>query len=331
MKLLVTGGRQRGPIHLRKMREWHLYDEARLVELDTETGEIELRLRYETPGEDCPEERPCHVFKTASVQGDEIAAVTQTEVLLLDRASLEIRERISHRLFNDLHHVVRIDGRLHVVCTGLDRLLILDESGEPVEIRGALPESELRPLDPAVDYRRLATTKPHAAHPNHVFQTEQGIWLTRFEQRDAVCLDDPSLRIPIEIGRPHDGIRHDGALWFTTVNGYLVRWNPGEPDSITRIAIGEMIGAEDPLGWPLGWCRGLLFHGDSAFVGFSRIRYTRTRRNLSWIRHGFRQTAGHVDRPTRILHLDLAKGTVEGEWDLEPWGVNAVFGILPAE
>ncbi len=327
MKLLVTGGRQRGPIHLQRMQEWHLYDQARMVELDTATGEVEVRLEYETPRGLRPEERPCHVFKTASVGGDEIVAVTQTEVLLLDRSSAEIREHVSHPLFNDLHHAARIDGRLHVVCTGLDRLVILDESGEPAEIRGAVPDSELRPLEPDVDYRRLETTKPHASHPNHVFRTDHGIWLTRFEQHDAVCLDEPSLRIPIDVGRPHDGTWHDGAVWFTTVNGHLVRWDPGEPDSVTRISIGETIGVGDPL----GWCRGLLFHGSLAFVGFTRIRYTRFRQNLSWLRRGFRKSAGYVDRPTRILCLDLESGSVRGEWDLEPFGMNAVFGILASE
>ena len=33
MKLLVFGGRQRGPINLGRMREWRLYDQARIVEL----------------------------------------------------------------------------------------------------------------------------------------------------------------------------------------------------------------------------------------------------------------------------------------------------------
>ena len=36
------------------------------------------------------------------------------------------------------------------------------------------------------------STKPHLAHPNHVFHIGDEPWATRFQQKDAVSLLDPT-------------------------------------------------------------------------------------------------------------------------------------------
>ena len=82
---------------------------------------------------------------------------------------------------------------------------------------------------------------------------------------------------------------------------------------------------------PLGWCRGVLPIGDGrqAWVGFSRLRYTTLRRNLSWIRHGFRETEHHRERPTRIDLYELGRGEpdLRRQIDLESVRLGAVFSI----
>ena len=75
----------------------------------------------------------------------------------------------------------------------------------------------------------------------------------------------------------------------------------------------------------LGWCRGILVDGDRVWVGFSRIRPTRFRENVSWIARGFQR-----DRGTHIGCYDLEQGTCLTEIDLEPTGLSALYSILPA-
>ena len=331
-RLLVTGGRQRGPVRLGPLREWQLFDQARLLELDTSTGEVRVRIEYESPPEHVPPEGGSLVFKAGSVAGDELLLVTQTEVLVCERDPPRVRAVRSHPWFNDLHHVARFDGELHVVSTGLDRLFVVDDEGTVRGEHAALERGDVRALEPGVDYRRLPTTKPHAAHPNYVFRAAGGTWLTRFEQRDAVRVDDPAQRFAIDVGRPHDGIVRGDGVWFTTVNGHLVELGVDDRalrrDIDLNAALEAAVDGEPAR--PLGWCRGLAFADDVAFVGFSRIRYTRFRQNLSWIRRGFRSARGYTDLPTRVLAFDVEARRSVGEWDLEPFGLNAIFSVLGA-
>jgi hypothetical protein len=62
-------------------------------------------------------------------------------------------------------------------------------------------------------------------------------------------------------------------------------------------------------------------------VGFTRLRYTRLRKNLSWLRHGFRETEYHRLHPTRIALYDVEQPALLQEIDLEPAGLGAVFSI----
>jgi hypothetical protein len=113
---------------------------------------------------------------------------------------------------------------------------------------------------------------------------------------------------------------HNERLYFTTVNGYLVVANPNNcqvEETIDLNALHE----EDTL---LGWCRGVLLDGHRAWIGFSRIRPTRFRETLSWVRQGFRRSL-----PTRIACYDLAAKRLLTEINLEEHGLNAVFSIFP--
>src|SRR5690606_20512594 len=149
--------------------------------------------------------------------GDVLLLCTEREVLRVDPDGWAVLEVISHPWFNDLHAVARIDGRLHVVSTGLDAVLVLDD-GDVTEAHGVLGPFRGRP---EVDYRAVST-KPHRSHPNHVFEALGRAWVTRLEQHDAVCLDDPGLRLAIELGPVHDGLVVGASVWFTVVDGRLV-------------------------------------------------------------------------------------------------------------
>ena len=65
-------------------------------------------------------------------------------------------------------------------------------------------------------------------------------------------------------------------------------------------------------------------------IGFSRVRPSKIRENVRWMKHrvGLRENAGTMG--THIACYDLERGEHEWDIDLESHGLNAVFSILPA-
>jgi hypothetical protein len=331
--LFAVGGEQRAA--LRAQPEWTSFRTALVVRVAG--GRAERVLEYASPPEHRPDEQPSHVFKAATVAGDTAYLCTQTEVLICDFPSFAIRRVISHPCFNDLHHVApAADGSLYVAVTGLDAVARLSPEGELERLTGVLGEDPWQRFSRGVDYRKVATTKPHLAHPNYVFfpDGDGRPWVTRFQQRDAVPLAGRGAAFAVEVQGVHDGHVTAGEVLFTTVDGHLVRFDrQGGNRRVLDLNPGP---GEEGSGVPLGWCRGLLpLAGERAWVGFTRLRRTSLRRNLSWIRHGFRHTPFHRMRPTRIALYDLAP---EGggrprrlaEVDLEAAGMSAVFSIHAA-
>jgi hypothetical protein len=79
-----------------------------------------------------------------------------------------------------------------------------------------------------------------------------------------------------------------------------------------------------PAGTLLGWCRSLLVDGDHLWVGFSRIRPTKFRENVSFVMRGFKRSM-----PTHIACYDLQARRCLAEIDLEPVGLAAIYSIFP--
>ena len=121
-RIYLTGGRQR-PSTLRTRDEWSADDCAVLVEVDSDTGASRCLLEYHWPPDLCPAQ-PSHVFKSGSWDGSLLLLCTQTEVVWFAPEQGAVVRTLSHPWMNDVHHVERIDGRLHVVSTGLDAVLV---------------------------------------------------------------------------------------------------------------------------------------------------------------------------------------------------------------
>ncbi|HTG35335.1 MAG TPA: hypothetical protein VLB76_20640 [Thermoanaerobaculia bacterium] len=325
----VVGGEQR--VLFYKPEEWAQYRKALVLRVD-EGGRVERALEYESPPEHCPEGIPSHVFKSATFQGDTAYLCTQTEVLICDLPSFAIRRVISLPCFNDLHHVTPApDGRLYVAVTGLDAVAELSPEGELLNLVSVLGGSPWDRFSPDVDYRKVPTTKPHQAHPNFVFFLDDHPWVTRFNQRDAIPLDGIlNGRPPFDVGKDegiHDGHLEGDDLYFTSVKGCVIRFNL----RTGRKTLSDLNSLSEPdEDRPLGWCRGILPQEEGTWIGFSRLRYTTLRRNLSWIRHGFRETEHHRERPTRIALYDLERLALIRQIDLEGAGMGAVFSIHQA-
>lgn len=317
--MLVVGGRQRAPRGMRELGEgWYGYACGVALRVDHEG--VRQVLEYESPAGTHAPGDPV-LFKSAEPHGDELWCCTQTEVVVLDRRTLAVRRHLSLPIFNDVHHVLPLDdGSMLVAVSGLELVVQLDADGQVVQQWDVLGERTWDRHDPAVDYRQGVDLKPHRAHPNHLFVLDGEPWATRFELRDAISLVDPRRRISPGGERLHDGVVHDGRVWFTAVDGEVVAADAATLEVVERHRLSPP-GGGDAL---LGWCRGLYFDDDGVWVGFSRIRFTNLRQTVSWIRH-----RGTAAAPTRIAHYRLDDWTCDAEIDLEPAGLNAVFSVVP--
>ena len=325
----ITGGRQRP--NAKDYIEWFSYGEASIFEVDDRDGSVQKRVAYKTPGDIRPDDPQANiVFKAGSINGRTLDVCTQTEILSYSLPDFEQVGYVSHPWLNDVHHVVRNRaGNFLVANTGLDQVLELTPAGEVVNEWSALPgEDPWDRFDRATDYRKVTTTKPHHAHPNYIFEADGELWVSRFVQKDAHCLGDPSRTISIGVEKVHDGNIHGGRIYFTAVNGHVVI---ADPVANSVVAVHDL-NAMTKTDKNLGWCRGLhVLDENRVVVGFSRIRPSKFRENVQWMKFqiGKRETAGRLG--TRIVCYDLAQGCVEWEINLEKHHLNAVFSILPAD
>jgi hypothetical protein len=314
--LYITGGQQRS---YTQTDEWRQYGKGIIARVDPESGRGEVCAEYVSPPEVCPSGESSITFKAGTLVGNRLYVCTSTEVLIYALPQFTQVGYLSLPCFNDLHHVQPTSrGTLLIANTGLDMVVEVSAAGEPLREWHVLGQDPWARFSPDVDYRKVATTKPHEAHPNHVFQLDGQPWVTRFNQRDAICLETGD-RIPIEGQRPHDGTPHNGRVYFTTIDGHIV-----VADARTR-RTSTTIDLNTPNGPTLGWCRGLGLTGKgAAWVGFSRIRPTKFVENISWIKNGFKRRR----RPTHVALYDLEQGRRVRDIELESLGLHTVFSVI---
>jgi hypothetical protein len=325
-RLYVLGARQK-KLLLQKEEEWNLYQAALILELDTETGQVKTCVEYKTPESARSTDKASHVFKAGTLCGHTLYACTSTEVLIFRLPEFEQIGYVSLPSFNDVHHVTPAsDGNLLAVSTGLDMVVKFTPQGEVLAEWPVLDEVLWSRFSRAVDYRKVASTKPHKSHPNFVFQLGSEVWATRFTQRDAICLTSPGKRIEIDVQRPHDGLVRGERIYFTTVDGQVAIANR-HTLQVDQIIDLKPIDGQQSL---LGWCRGLLpVDEHNIWVAFTRVRKTNLQENILWVKSVLHDGMG--EKPTHISLYDLSKKRSLAEFDMEPHGLNIIFSILPGD
>ena len=327
-KLYVLGGRQRKALLRDPIKEWHWYGAALILEVDTASGAVRTCVEYETPPEARAGDKASINFHSGALVGDTLYTCTTTEVLAFKLPHFEQVAYISLPCFNDLHHVTPAsDGNLLVVATGLDMVVKITPGGEVLAEWCVVDEVPWTRFSRTVDYRKVETTKPHISHPNFVFELDGNVWVTRFMQRDAIALNGSGGRIEIAVEKPHDGIVTGDRILFTAVDGKIVIVNR-HTLRVEKIIDLRQIQDRDGQILP-AWCRSLLPIDDAKiWVGFTRIRRTLFRENVRWVKTILHE--GTVMRPTHIALFDIVAKQCLQEIDLEPFGMNTVFGIFPA-
>lgn len=320
-QLYVTGGQVRQNI-FRTLEEWQSCDMGRIIQLDPQRDTSLNCVEYVSPPEACPEETSAILFKSAYLDGNTLYACTSTEVLIYELPHFHRIGYFSLPCFNDVHHVCPTGaGTLAVAVTGLDMVVEISMGGEVVREWNVLGEDPWGRFSPDKDYRKVPTTKPHRSHPNHVFQLGGELWVTRFIQKDAICLTKPGGRIDIGVERPHDGYLFAGSVYFTTVDGRIVVVDRTTLKVKATYDLNQMHPQPRQV---LGWCRGLLPIDDRfIWVGFTRVRPTKFVENLAWIRNG---PARH--RASHLALYDLERSECVKEIALEPHGIGVVFSLF---
>ena len=315
--LYVIGGRQKN----RTLNEWHAYEKATILRVEPGTCKITRPVEYVSPREVCPDNDPSILFKAASLEGNRLYVCTNTEVLVFEVPGFRQVGHLSASCFNDVHHVrPAADGNVFVVSTGLDIVLEMSPKGHIVQQWATIGGEPWLRFSRDIDYRKVETTKPHISHPNFVFRVNGNLWVTRFKQRDAICLDKPDQRLDF-CGAPHDGVVTGGRIYFTTVNGFVYIVDHQTMSIVECIDLNEI----DNRNVALGWARGIWPVDDRrCWVGFSRLRPTKLKDNLSWAKHGFKQ----YFLPTRIALYDLVEKALLREINTESHGIHAIYSIL---
>lgn len=323
--LYVTGGRQRQRL-VKAEEEWNLYEKALILKVNVEDGTAACCVEYQSPPDACPPERASFLFKTGTLAGKTFYVCTGTEVLVYELPHFRQIGYVSLPCFNDVHHVTPgANGNLLVANTGLDMVVEFNLSGSVVRQWNVLGGDPWGRFSKDVDYRKVATTKPHRAHPNHVFQIGSDIWVTRGDLSDAISLTQPSLRIPLGSVCVHDGHLYKGRLYFSTVDGTIVIVDPATRETIDVIDLKQIENPERAL---LGWCRGLLIVDEhKVWVGFTKVRKTKFREKVNWVKHVFHD----MESPTHIALYDINSKKLLRNIDLEGYGLNVLFSIFPAE
>lgn len=321
-RFYIVGGKVKTTI-FRKLEEWQACECGLIIELDPATTQSRPCVEYVSPPEVCPPDVSATQFKSATIQSNQLYTCTSTEVLVYELPGFRLAHRVSLPCFNDLHHVYPSErGTLLVVITGLDLVVEVTLDGKLVREWNVLGNDTWAKFSRETDYRLVPSTKPHPSHPNHVFELDGEVWVTRLEQRDAICLTKPGRRIDIAVQRPHDGYVAGDRIYFTTVDGHVVIANRQTLKVEQTINLNEMKGRSDQV---LGWCRGLL-PVDERFlwVGFTRVRATKFVENVAWIKNG--GTARH--KASHIALYDLKRNVCEMEIPMEPHGIGVVFSLL---
>jgi hypothetical protein len=302
VKLLLAGGRQAREAGVADLSHRPLYDLAVLATLDLDTLQLEPWARY--PG---VQQR----FGAPAVLGQDVLACTEREVLRYGPDG-QVRERWAHPWMVDVHHAAMLEGALHVACTGLDGVMVLQ--GE---------RQTFLPTWPGADPRRAPARS--RSHPNHVWAAAGRTFATRGRLGDVVGLHERAPCWPVAEVPVHDGLPTAQGVWFTAVDGQLVLLDPETGQVARRI----LLQADDTTGEPLGWCRGLWIADGLAWVGFTRIRATRLRASLAWVRGRLRGRPVATRRLTRVVAFELDTGRPALQIALQDVELDVLMGMVP--
>jgi len=317
--IYITGGKQ----YVDKVRpEWFLYEKGIILRLNLLTQKVEKVKEWIKPDKTKDESI---ILKSGYRKDGLLYVCSQTEAVVISEETLETINIYTHPYFNDLHHVIpsSTENNVLVVSTGLDAVFEINPSNEIIREWSTHTGDIWDKFDKTVDYRKVPTTKPHLIHPNHICRFQDQLWVTRLATEDALCLTAKKENHKMEVGKPHDGHIYKNNFCYTTVNGYVLMFDAFTGNLSRSINLNNTENSSKTL----GWCRGLHFISEDVFlVGFTRIRNTKFKANLNWIKKSYHDLSKNL--PTRIAAFSISENRFLYDVNLEKNELDAVFSIL---
>ena len=141
MLLYIVGGKQR---EARTVTDhdpnWYSYSSGLVLKVDTVSEQVTVCYEHTSKEGTCLPNDPV-LFKSGSRNGDEIYLCSQTEVMVFDLPSFDLKTHISLPFFNDVHHVIAgEDDSLIVANTGLEMVVNLSRDGDILNAWNVLAE-----------------------------------------------------------------------------------------------------------------------------------------------------------------------------------------------
>ncbi len=312
MKFMVTFGMDKG-----QSADFMPHREGYIGILDWDSEEVERKTDYRPQR---PEGFPQDSwrFGAATYYDGKIYTCTFLEALVINARTWEVEQVISEPWFNDLHHVYANERHILIVNTGLDRVEIYNHSYEHIGFYNLLEVDTWERFDKNVDYRLVESTKPHVWQANYLTELYGKYWVTRFGNKDVLCLDDPAQRIPIDVGNPHDGHIHGDHIYYTTTDNQIVIIDLETRKTVETIDLRDL----DERKERIGWCRGFEIVDRYAFVGFSRFRQSKFRAMGHWIKYG------EQILPSQIIQVDLQERKIVKRCVMEHDPGCTIFTII---
>ena len=310
----------------RQLGEKYFTKEASIDLLNWDTKEITSLFRF-TPdssirSEDCGRDIR---FTSGHLEGESLFVTSPTQAYKFCLRRQEIKQVFNCHHFNDLHNIIPNGEELALSNTGLDSVITMTRDGALKHVLSANSTSVWDKFDRKTDYRLVASTKPHTNHPNFAFYIGQDLWVTRFHNKDAICIGDQRRKIDISVGKPHDGHVVGDSVYFTTINGFVVKAN------IHSYQVEEVfdLNLADNRSADLGWCRSLAIDGKYIYVGFTKLRETKIESNIKWLRS--KVTNGAIRLPSRIAKYDMEERVLIEEFVIPEGYTDLLFSIIIRE
>ena len=325
MQIVVTAGiPAKNWLSARQKRneDFIRFERGELLVVDWSAEPVVARtIDYVSPAE---QRHPAVLFKGGEVRDDCLNIVTNSEIVVYDRATLEVVQTVTHPHFTDLHGVLQVGNEYWVANTGLEVVQRVDRSGKILAEHNMAETPTWERFDRDTDYRFVGSTKPHTVHVNHVFVIDGEFFATRFKQRDAVSLSDPARRFAVDVGNPHDGVVRGGRVYFTTTNGHVLVFAADTRELIKCLDVNEILERSGFMAG--GWCRGVCPLADgNVIIGFTKLRDSKFKEYGAWIKNLGR---GRKSAPSRLVEIDLEREAAVRELAY-PNGLGAaVFSVL---
>ncbi len=315
----VIGAQQKNGV----FKDWEQYEKGLILKVSPQQNTAQTCVKYVSPPEVLPNTNPSISFTAGTMEQNLLYVGTNTEMLVFSLPHFQRLGYVTLPCFNDIHHVrPSKSGNFLIVNTGLDMVLEVSSMGEIKKEWSVTGMDQWKKFTMAMDYRKVATTKPHQAHPNYCFQLGEDLWVTRCLQKDAICLTKPGQKIDIGGDLIHDGIVAGKFIYFTQVTGKVVLVDRNTLKVTQVVDLNNITSS----GKQLGWCRGIKVmddDNDKVIVGFTRIRPAKKLQangTMKW-------EGQYGTMPTRIACYNLRLGKLIWEQELESYGMNAIYSI----